>query len=132
MSHNTTEFDEYIELASTEIIEASIAAEKFEILKTGCSTMSEAERCLNLCKSEATDNHYSVYYHHAFELINWFGINKSEKLENAVDRVSSDPKGGSKYFWSHCAQIAECLVYAALVERVFFQLDGNKNRKEVT
>ena len=130
MSHNPTEFNEYIELASVEIIEASIAAQKFEILKTGCSTMSEAKRCLNLCKSEATDNHYSVHYSHAFELIDWFRRKKSEKLEDAVDCVRSAPKGGNKYFWYHCAQIAERIVYDALVERVFF---GSKAlRQEVT
>ena len=127
MNHNPTAFNEYIELASVEIIEASIAAEKFEILKTGCSTMSQAKRCIDLCKSESKDNHYSVHYSHAFELIDWFRRKKSEKLEDAVDRVRSYPKGGNKYFWYHCAQIAERIVYDALVEKV----DGlQKIRKE--
>ena len=102
MSHNTTEFNEYIEDRSAEIVKQS----------------TDIDRCIQLIEESAQSNQYVDYYYRAFELIDWFRNKDSVKLNDATDHVEDYPEEGVECFWSHCAQVAKRIVNDSLSERV--------------
>ena len=102
MSHDPTEFNEYIEDVSDEIVKQS----------------TDIDRCIQLIEESAQDNQYVVYYYKGFELIDWFRNQDSVKLNDATDHVEDYPEEGVECFWSHCAQVAKRIVNDSLSERV--------------
>ena len=114
MSHNTTEFNEYIEDVSAEIVKQS----------------TDIDRCIKLIEESARSNQYVDYYYKGFELIDWFRNKESIKLNDATDYVEDHPEGGIECFWLHCAQVAERIVNDALSERVNELLEIREEEEE--
>ena len=114
MSHNPTEFNEYIELASAEIVKQS----------------RSIHQCIHLIGKESENNEYVEQYYKGFELIDWCRRKASTRLDDATDYVEGNPEGGIECFWSHCAQVAEHIVNDALTDRVDAIL--GLRQKEVT
>jgi|14BtaG_2_1085337.scaffolds.fasta_scaffold04310_8 hypothetical protein len=114
MSHNPTEFNEYIEDRSAEIVKQS----------------TDIDRCIKLIEESAQSNQYVDYYYRAFELIDWFRNKDSVKLNDATDHVEDYPEGGVECFWSHCAQVAKRIVNDSLSERVNELLEIREEEEE--